>query len=349
MCYKEAEPVLTGGVLKDYNDGDIIFQENDYGCDMHIIRKGQVKIYRERSGRDIILAVLNKGDFFGEMALFTGQSRSASAQAIGPCQIQTIDRNSFKAFVNEPVVWRMFERMSHRIREFDDKMEDLLIDDELRKVIQLFRRYVAPQVVDEILKTAGSGEIDLSGELREVTILFADIRNFTSIAEKMQPHEVVDLLNTYLGEMTHMVFRYDGTVDKYIGDAIMAVFNAPVSQEDHAWLAVSAAFSIQEAVEKLKSVNPLISVGIGINTGSAVLGNVGTDLHLDYTVIGDSVNVAARLCREAGPGQLLVSSKTYDFVADRVEVNQLEPKKFKGKTKPIQIFDVIGLKSGVTT
>lgn len=339
--------MLTGGILKEYQDGEVVFKENDYGRDMFIVRKGQVKIFRERNGREIILAILNPGDFFGEMALFTGQARSASAQTIGPCRLQVVDSNSFKELVSEPVVWRMFERMSQRIREFDDKMEDLLIEDELRKVIQLFRRYVAPQVVDEILKTAGSGELDLSGELREVTVLFADIRNFTSIAERMQPHEVVELLNTYLGEMTHVVFRYDGTVDKYIGDAIMAVFNAPVMQEKHALLAVSAAFRIQEAVRSLKESNPFISVGIGINTGSAILGNIGTDLHLDYTVIGDAVNIASRLCREAAPGQLLISGKTYDQVKDHVEVAELKPRRFKGKTEEIGVYDVMNLHTDV--
>jgi adenylate cyclase len=230
--------------------------------------------------------------------------------------------------------------MSQRIREFDDKMEDLLIEDELRKVIQLFRRYVAPQVVDEILKSSGAETLDLSGELREVTVLFADIRNFTSIAEKMAPHEVVELLNTYLGEMTHVVFRYDGTVDKYIGDAIMAVFNAPMKQKNHARLAVTAAMRIQESVLKLQSDNPNISVGIGINTGSAILGNVGTELHLDYTVIGDAVNIASRLCRDAKAGELLISQSTYEQVKDYVSATGLDTRMFKGKTEPVKVYNV---------
>jgi class 3 adenylate cyclase len=335
--------MINWGVVKEFSDGDIIFNEKDYGRDMYIIESGKVRIFRIRKNREIILAVLKKGDFFGEMALFSGQARSASAQAEGSCQVRVVSQKDLKALVKEPVVWRILKEMSQRIREFDDKMEDLLIDEELRKVIQLFRRYVAPQVVDEILKTAGSEQIDLSGELREVTVLFADIRNFTTIAEKMQPHEVVDLLNTYLGEMTHVVFRYDGTVDKYIGDAIMAVFNAPAIQKDHASLAVTAAMRIQEAVEELKKDNPKIAVGIGINTGSAILGNVGTDLHLDYTVIGDAVNIASRLCREAKAGELLISASTYKKVKDNIEVNYLSEQKFKGKSEPVHIYNVTGL------
>lgn len=335
------------GREKTYIDGEIIFKENDLGREMFIIKSGVVKIFRVRNGREIILANLKEGDFFGEMSIFTGQKRSATAQATGECDLQIIDQDEFKDYVKEPIIWRILERMSNRIKEFDDKMEDLLIEDELRKVVQLFRRYVSPKVVDEILKTAGSSDLDLSGELREVTVLFADIRNFTTIAERMRPHEVVDLLNQYLGEMTHVVFRYDGTVDKYIGDAIMAVFNAPVVQKDHAWLAVSAAFHIQEAVAAMRLTNPFISVGIGINTGSAILGNIGTDLHLDYTVIGDAVNIASRLCRDAGPGQMLISAKTYEYVQKYVDVIKMDPRRFKGKAEPIEIYNITGLKSDI--
>jgi class 3 adenylate cyclase len=339
--------MLENSIVMEFKDGDIIFKEGDLGHEMYIIQEGKVKIFRHRSGQDIILALLKKGDFFGEMSIFMGQPRSASAQAVGKCKLKVVNKNTFKNLVKEPAIWRILESMSQRIREFDDKMEDLLIDNQLRKVIQLFRRYVAPQVVDEILKSASSGEIDLSGELREVTVLFADIRNFTSIAERMHPQDVVTLLNTYLGEMTHVIFRYDGTVDKYIGDAIMAIFNAPVKQENHAWLAVSAAFRIQEKIQEFKRADPLITVGIGINTGSAVLGNIGTDLHVDYTVIGDAVNIASRLCRTAGPGELLISQKTYEQVKDYVEVEALGARKFKGKREPVQIYNVIGLKSDV--
>lgn len=339
--------MIEGGTIVKFKDGEIIFSENDFGREMYVIETGEVKIFRIRNGREIILATLKKGDFFGEMASFSGLARSASVEAIGSCRLRSINRSDLKKIVNEPVIWRILKEMSQRIREFDDKMEDLLIEDELRKVIQLFRRYVAPKVVDEILRYSGTETIDLAGELREVTVLFADIRNFTSIAEKMQPHEVVKLLNTYLGEMTHVIFRYDGTVDKYIGDAIMAVFNAPMKQKEHVRLAVTAAMRIQEAVKGLHGDNPNISVGIGINTGSAILGNVGTELHLDYTVIGDAVNVASRLCRHAKAGELLISQSTYEQVKDYVTANFLDSRMFKGKTEPVRVYNVTDMKEGV--
>ena len=339
--------MVESGTVTAYRDGDVIFSESDYGRHMYIIEAGTVKIFRLRNSREIVLAHLKEGDFFGEMAVFCGQKRSASALAVGECRLRVVNGRDLKKTIDDPIVWRILQEMSRRIREFDDKMEDLLIEDELRKVIQLFRRYVSPQVVDEILKTSGNQQLDLSGELREVTVLFADIRSFTTIAEKMQPRDVVDLLNTYLGEMTHVVFRYDGTVDKYIGDAIMAVFNAPVRQADHARLAVVAAMHIQKTVLDLMEEHPKISVGIGINTGSAILGNVGTDLHLDYTVIGDAVNIASRLCREAKPGQLLISESTFDMVKESVNVDRLDARTFKGKTEPIQIYNVRSLADNV--
>jgi len=330
--------------IKKFPAGSIIFEEGDYGHEMYIIRSGEIEIYRSRDTGQTILAKLKHGDFFGEMAVFTGMTRSASARTLTECELQIVTKGTFDQLVKEPVVWRMLQKMSDRIRDFDDKVEDLLVEDQLKKVVQLFRRYVAPTVVDEILKQSDVDKtIDLSGELREVTVLFADIRNFTTIAEKMQPQEVVELLNTYLGEMTHVVFRYDGTVDKYIGDAVMAIFNAPVKQKNHALLAVSAAFNIQKVITDLQKENKEIAVGVGINTGSAILGNIGTELHLDYTVVGDAVNIASRLCREAAPGQLLISEKTYNQVKKSVKIEEMEPQIFKGKTKPVGIYNVIGL------
>ncbi len=335
------------GILKKYKDGEMIFDENTIGNEMYIIKQGIIKIIRRREKREIVLATLGPGDFFGEMAIFTGQTRSAGAEALGDCALQVIDKERFLEIAKEPIVWRILERMSHRIREFDDEMEDLLIEDDLRKVVKLFRRYVAPQVVDEILRTASTEAINLSGELRVVTVVFADIRDFTSIAEKLKPREVVDLLNTYLGQMTRVVFRYEGTVDKYIGDAIMAVFNAPVEQVDHEWLSVCAAFQMREMAEHLKKANSMISIGIGVNSGSAVIGNIGTDLHLDYTVTGDAVNVASRLCRAAKPGQLLITENTYEKTKEHVEVEPPETRRFKGKDKPIKVYNVVGLRSDI--
>lgn len=324
-----------------FNKGAFVFKEEDEGKCMYIINTGEIEILRQRSNQTTILARLREGDFFGEMSVFTGLNRSASAQAATNCELQIIDKKDFINLVDEPVVWRMLQKLSDRIMEFDNRVVDLLVEDELAKVVHLFRRYVAPQVVDKILQTSGQKDLHLCGEIREVTVLFADIRNFTAIAEKMQPHEVVNLLNTYLGEMTQVIFKYDGTIDKYIGDCIMAIFNAPIEQTDHARLAISAGLKILEKIQKLHTPENKITIGIGINSGRAVLGNIGTDLHLDYTVIGDAVNIASRLCRVAAPGELLISGQTYDLVKDLLKVDERPSQKFKGKTNPVKIYNVV--------
>ena len=327
--------------IQEFKKNDLIFEEGDEGNLMYVVKKGVVKIFRERRGQTTIMARLNEGDFFGEMSVFTGLERSASAQADTDCQLAVIDKQTLLNLVEEPVVWRILQKLSDRIMEFDNRVVDLLVEDELAKVMQLFRRYVAPKVVDKILHNAGQKDMDLSGELREVTVLFADIRNFTTIAEKLPPHKVVELLNTYLGQMTQVIFRYDGTVDKYIGDCIMAIFNAPVKQEKHAEKAVEAGLKILEKISELQKNGENISVGIGINTGRAVIGNIGTDLHLDYTVIGDAVNIASRLCRIAPPGELLISDQTYSLVEKDFEVEERSEHQFKGKARAVKVYNVL--------
>ncbi len=215
---------------------------------------------------------------------------------------------------------------------------------ERKKVTQLFGRYVSPQVVDQILK-ADEESLQLGGKLNEVTILFADIRGFTSMSEKLPPEDVMSVLNACLGAMTEPVLKYQGTVDKYLGDAIMAIFNAPIVQEDHAFLAVKTALEIQRNMAGLEKEGINMKCGIGINTGPAVVGNVGTELRVDFTVIGDTVNTTARLCAIAKPRQILISENTYQKVKGRVAVMELPPVQVKGKEKPVVIYEVVEIKS----
>ncbi len=218
------------------------------------------------------------------------------------------------------------------------------------RIIKIFGKYVSKHVANEILKKTDEGKIELSelkGIERTITILFGDIRGFTTISEKMKPKEVVHMLNTYLGEMTKAVFKHDGTVDKYIGDCIMAIYNAPIQQKDHALAAVKSAIDIQNIVKEIhkkdKSV-PAVKFGIGINTGEAVIGNIGSEERMEYTAIGDNVNLASRLCGAAAPDEILISESTYQLVQDQVVVEKKEPLKVKGKEKPVQVYRVVKLK-----
>ncbi len=207
-------------------------------------------------------------------------------------------------------------------------------------------RYVSSEVAERILEEAD--DLDLRGEVREVSVLFLDMRSFTSLAEKLRPQEIVELLNAYFEIIVSSILRCDGVINKFIGDAIMAVWGAPKPTADHAWRAVKAAWMIQRSVgafnwERMKRRQEVIHIGIGINTGEAIAGNVGTSERLEYTVIGDEVNLAQRLEGIARPGQVLISSSTYKKVSRRVTANMLEEVRVKGRENPVTPYEVVDL------
>lgn len=218
---------------------------------------------------------------------------------------------------------------------------------EKSRVTNLFGRYVSKGVVDEIL--ASKEEVKLGGERKEVTMVFVDIRGFTPLSEKMEPEEVIVILNEYLDLCTRAVFEYEGTLDKFMGDGVMAIFGAPIEQEDHAIRAVRAALRMKAnsgAMEKRleEKYGRSVSFGVGINSGPAVIGNIGSHDRLDYTAIGDTVNLSARLESNAKPGQILISENTYNMVKEVFEVTALDAIKVKGKEKPVTIYQVEGEK-----
>ena len=206
-------------------------------------------------------------------------------------------------------------------------------------ISEVFGKYVSPSVAKQIMKE-GSESLHLKGSKKIVTSLFVDIRGFTAMSEKMRPERVVSFLNKYLEMLTDIVFDHGGTLDKYVGDEIMATYNVPLDQEDHALAAVKTAIDMQKASKNLGK----IKYGIGINTGPAVVGNIGGKKRLDYTVIGDSVNLAARLCSACPGDKILISDHTYKLVKNKVRVKALTPIMVKGKVKPIKIYEVLGLK-----
>ena len=217
-------------------------------------------------------------------------------------------------------------------------MEDI---SDVSKVKNTFKRYVSKQVVDELL--GDDGKLNLGGEQRDVTILFTDIRGFTSMSEKMKPERVVTTLNEYFSDMIDIVFKNNGTLDKIIGDELMVLYGAPISGENDTHRAVETAIEMQQKIKELnmdrKNRNePPILVGAGINKGLVVSGNIGSRDLMDYTVIGDTVNVASRLCAAAGPGEIMVSSSVYGATKKDFSYNKLEPISVKGKAKRVPVF-----------
>ena len=219
-----------------------------------------------------------------------------------------------------------------------------------RFIKELFGRYISPQIAREIVSQADSGELHLGGEEREITVFFADIRNFTSLSEQMSPEDLVKTLNVYLTIMVDAVVENGGLVNKFIGDNVMAIWNAPQSQPGHAMLAVKAAWEAQQKVAELdnsesdSSSLPVLRWGIGINTGNALAGNVGSAKRAEYTVIGDTVNLAARICGGAPGGDVWISDQTYDQVKEYLDVEEMERQNFKGKSTSTQVYRVKGLR-----
>ena len=208
-----------------------------------------------------------------------------------------------------------------------------------------FSSYVSDKLVGQIIENPEL--LKLGGQKKEITILFSDIRSFTSLSEKLSPEKLVELLNAYFTPMTDLVLKHNGTLDKYIGDAIMALFNVPVNVENHEYYGCLTAL---EMIESLKKINtefvrkgfPTIDIGIGINTGDAVVGNMGTDTRFDYTAIGDSVNLASRLegINKFFGTKIIISEFTYLKVKDKFKIRMLDKIRVKGKDEGVRIYEL---------
>jgi adenylate cyclase len=218
---------------------------------------------------------------------------------------------------------------------------------EKKKIRGAFQYYLTASVVNEILKDPS--KLKLGGDKKHLSVMFSDIRGFTSISEKLSPEELVRLLNEYLTAMTDIVFKYDGLLDKYIGDAIMAVFGAPLDQPDHAFRACRTALEMMSELRRLREKwategRPDVNIGVGINSGDMVVGNMGSEMRFDYTVMGDSVNLASRLegtNKEYGTN-IILSEFTYEIVKDEFVCRQLDAVRVKGKKRPVRIFELLG-------
>ena len=228
---------------------------------------------------------------------------------------------------------------------FNDMSRSL---DEKGRIESAFRRYVSDHVLQQVVDRPASVQLkQLEGERRVVTLLFIDIRSFSALASTIGPEELVTYLNEAFELITNRLLEHGATVDQYIGDAILAYFGAPIEIADHAERAVASAISIQRSVEERNakceaSATPShrLDVGIGIQTGPVVLGNIGSELKMNYTAIGDAVNVANRLQGMAGPGEIMISEDVRGRLAGRVELEDLGPQRVKGREEPIRVFRV---------
>jgi PAS domain S-box-containing protein len=227
----------------------------------------------------------------------------------------------------------------------------IVVDDvtemrQLEATREMLRRYVAPAVIDRL--TSNPELLRLGGQRQEITILFADIRGFTHFSEPLPPEELVDVLNEYLAVAADAILKEEGTLDKFMGDAVMAIFNAPLSQDDHVLRAARAALAMRAAVAQLHERLPKnlrLNYGIGIHTGDAVVGNVGTEQQMNFTAIGDAVNLAKRLQENASGGQIILSRQSHQCIRNEVTAKRLMPVQVKGRVAITEIWELTGLKN----
>ncbi|MDK8182512.1 adenylate/guanylate cyclase domain-containing protein [Paenibacillus sp. UMB4589-SE434] len=213
-----------------------------------------------------------------------------------------------------------------------------------KHVTHLFGRYVSPQVVKQLLES--QVPIKPGGNRMDITVMFIDMRGFTPLSEQLPPEQTIAILNKYLHLCTDTIFRFEGTLDKFLGDGVMAIFGAPNCMEQHAERAVEAAAELlvqacelQEKLERESGI--IVRFGVGLESGEAVVGNVGSEkLRMDYTAIGDTVNIAARLESKAGPGQLLIGPNAASRIADSYPLRTIGPMTLKGKSEPVMVFEL---------
>lgn len=210
-----------------------------------------------------------------------------------------------------------------------------------------FRRLFSPDLAEMVVN--GQLAVEQGGEDRFVTILFVDIRGFTALSSTSQASDVLQMLNDYYELLVEIVFRNDGTVDKFMGDGMMVLWGAPITHADDAVRAVNAAMEIQKAIEgfnfdRIMKGAPPIEAGIGINSGTVVAGYIGSSRTMSYSVIGDAVNSASRLCSAAQPGEIVISQKTQSITSDYFITKPRPPIIAKGKSEPLPAFSVVGAK-----
>jgi adenylate cyclase len=212
-------------------------------------------------------------------------------------------------------------------------------------------RLIPPSVVEQVLK--GELKIEKGGRVNEITMLFSDIRGFTTMSDGRPAQEIVNTLNEYFEVMVDVLFKYSGTLDKFVGDEIIGLFGAPIALEDAPFKAVACAIAMLQALEEFNRTRAsenlsAIRIGIGINTGNVITGSIGSTRALQYTAIGDAMNVASRLVNVAGSGEIIISEDTYRHVAARVEATALPPVKVKGKAEELKVYRVTGLRTHTT-
>ena len=342
--------VLAGGPNGDNLIPVVVKHKTEPGKSKREIKASRTLIDKVINGKVALLTsnAMTDSRLDGAKSVMIQQIRSAICvplwredKIIGVIQLDSVridnqfnqnDLELLKAIGSQAAMVIEQSALNERIRE----------EERLRNRLQ---RFHSPQVIEMILK-GGEETIDDIMESKELiaTILFADIVGFTRLSETMPPREINIILNRYFSRMTDIVFRYGGTLDKYIGDGLMAVFGAPMEKEDDAERAVRTALEIRRqltAMMKTTSADRRFDIRVGLNTGRVVAGNIGSPKRMEYTVIGDPVNVASRLESIAKPNQIVIGEETFGLVKNKFKIQEVGTRKVKGKSSGIMVYEVL--------
>jgi adenylate cyclase len=267
---------------------------------------------------------------------FTEEVERQGAITLRKHRLHTADGREFFQYIKGQVFYNHKGEDQGVIVIIDDISKTELLQD-------TFSRYLSPQMLKQIL--AEKQRPSLHSDRRQLSVMFADLRNFTRFAESRQPEEVVEVLNQYLDVMVNIIFEYQGTLDKFLGDGLLALFGTPLPQADHPCRAVQAALAIQDAIRTLNAQRcrrgeMTLDLGIGINSGEAIVGNIGSDRRMEYTVIGDMVNVAQRIQTRARGGEVLISDSTLAQVRNLVAVHATIEERIRGRQQPVWVHRI---------
>lgn len=365
---------------KESRRGVVEFQESDLKLLEMFANQAGIALDNARLFKNVIevkefnesiLTSVNSGVITINMIGEIGSVNQAATTIFRKHRRQIVGQHFESLFDKDPEILKLFERVRgthHAVSEMNlscrsvakDMVVNLSVaplkgpDGEVKGLVVViedisaesrikstFKRYVTSNIVDQIL--ADEGKLKLGGDRRHVTVLFSDIRDFTAMSEKMDPEKVVSTLNEYFTDMIEIVFRFDGTLDKIIGDELMVVYGAPIQRKDDAERAVKTALEMVAHLKKLNKDRKKrglveLAMGIGLSSGVVVSGNIGSSQRMDYTVIGDTVNLGSRLCAIAKPGEIIVSEPVFEAVKDLFPFKKLDPVQVKGKADPIQIY-----------
>jgi len=342
--------VLAGGPNGDNLIPVVVKHKTEHGKSKREIKASRTLIDKVINGKVALLTsnAMTDSRLDGAKSAMIQQIRSAICvplwredKIIGVIQLDSIridnqfnqdDLELLKAIGSQAAMVIEQSALNERIRE-EERMRNRL------------QRFHSPQVIEMILK-GGEETIDDIMESKELiaTILFADIVGFTRLSETMPPREINIILNRYFSRMTDIVFSHGGTLDKYIGDGLMAVFGAPMEKEDDAERAVRTALEIRRqltAMMKTTSADRRFDIRVGLNTGRVVAGNIGSPKRMEYTVIGDPVNVASRLESIAKPNQIIIGEETFGLVKNKFKIQEIGTRKVKGKSSGIMVYEVL--------